>query len=193
MNRVRTIVVAVLAAVALAACGGTETVEYHGSYPTYESVDALYQKANLVVEARIGAAERVQELRPSVGGTDPKANPQAGTGQQAGAAEDVVVITVRQIEVVKVYKGDAKPGQQIDVGQLGGLYKGVNYVQAEATKLKGGDTYVLFLATYPDAPAALLNPNQAQYQLDASGGLNRAQGNTLQVTTADLRRLSAAK
>lgn len=105
----------------------------------------------------------------------------------------MVVITVRQVEVVKVYKGDAKPGQLIDVGQLGGLYKGVNHVQAEATKLKGGDTYVLFLATYPDAPAALLNPNQAQYQLDASGGLNRAQGNTLQLTTADLRRLSAAK
>lgn len=83
-----------------------------------------------------------------------------------------------------MYKGDAKPGQLIDVGQLGGSYKGVDYVQAEATKLKGGDTYVLFLETYPDAPAALLNPNQAQYQLDASGGLNRAQGNTSQLTPA---------
>lgn len=50
----------------------------------------------------------------------------------------------------------------------------------------------LFLATFPDAPASLLNGEQAQYAVDGSGGLRRFGANTLDFTRSDVAKLSAA-
>ncbi|HLL66636.1 MAG TPA: hypothetical protein VK453_12965 [Micromonosporaceae bacterium] len=189
MRAFAAVVAALLATGSVAACA-TKTIEYQGDYPMYESLEAIYAKANLVIEARIGAAERVQELRPTVTGTDPEANPQAGAGHPPAAVDDVVVVTVRPVEVVRTFKGDAKPGEVVEVGELGGEYKGVRYAQSGATSLKAGTTYLLFLEVYPAAPAALLNPTQAQYPVDAAGRLTPLKDNELRFTVDDLRKLS---
>ena len=59
--------------------------------------------------------------------------------------------------------------------------------------LKSGTTYLLFLAVFPDAPASLLNADQAQYTLDAAGALKGFGSNQLSFTRADVAKLSAGK
>lgn len=192
-----------LALVALAACSAqgpsassqaasSDVVEYHMDYPAYDTSDSLYQKADLVVEASVGTATRVQQLLPAAPPNDPKANPNAGTGNGVSAA-DGVVVTVFQATVTKVLKGTAKPGQAVEVKQLGGVFKGKTYQEVGATHLKSGTNYLLFLALFPDAPASLLNPTQGQYPLDSSGRPSSLPDNKITIAPADLARLTATK
>lgn len=187
-----------VAIMALAACSSNEggspaaatTVNYHMDYPSYDSPDSLYQKADLVVEAKIGETARVQEMTPSQKDTDPKANPNAGV---KGKAPQSLVVTIYQATVVKTFKGTKAVGDTVEVKQLGGVLKGVTYRESSTSALKPGGTYLLFLATFPDAPASLLNPSQGQYPVDAKGELAAVGGNAVKVSKSDLARLSPGK
>ncbi|WP_157244529.1 hypothetical protein [Nonomuraea typhae] len=183
----------VLAAMALlSACATAEPVVYSADYPAYESADKLYERASLVVEGTVtGAPARVQELRADKGGgSDPKLNPQAGLESAQQQPGSPVVISVYQVRVTKVFKGGAQPGQAVDVQQLGGTLRGVTYEESGAQVLRPGSGYVLFLETYPDAPAALLNPQQGQYPLDTAGNPVKLAQNPVTLTRDDLKRLS---
>lgn len=178
---------------ACSAGAGATPVPYHADYPAYESVDKLYEKATLVVEGTVTAAPaRVQELNADPAGEDPRLNPSAGVPAEKGVQQDAapVVVSVYQIQVTKVYKGEAQPGQAVDVQQLGGKANGVTYEEKDAQTLKHNTGYVFFLETYPNAPASLLNPQQGQYPLDASGNPTKLAANPITVTRDDLKRLS---
>jgi hypothetical protein len=168
-----------------------EVVEYQADYPIYDSADHLFGKANLVVRATVSPRPlRTQKLMPDTGSADPKLNPSAGApGAQPPDESDPVVITVYRATITKVHKGQAKAGQSVEIQQLGGVLGGITYREKHARPLAGGKNYLLFLQTFPDAPAALLNPLQGQYPLDRAGTPAPLSGNPIKVTNGDLKRL----
>ncbi|MEV0610294.1 hypothetical protein AB0I61_28400 [Polymorphospora rubra] len=171
-----------------AACVAESQVDY----PHYESPAALFDRANLVIEADLSPDSRVTLLEPDPPtGTDPAANPQAGMESESEPAAGALVITVYTARVVTVFKGEVRVGQNIEVKEMGGTLRGVRHEVAGAVPLNGGERYVLFLSTYPNAPASLLNPQQGQYRVDDSGALSAVPGNELALTRADLERLAA--
>ncbi|GAA1689830.1 hypothetical protein GCM10009733_102670 [Nonomuraea maheshkhaliensis] len=186
----------VLTALFVTACSShDETVLYRADYPQYESAGALFDRASLVVEARIvGAPRYLQEVtEPEPTTTDPQLNPEAGApAEAAGDQPDPppMVITVSTAQVVKVFKGEAKVGQTIEVKELGGVFDGVTYEEEHTSELKQDSGYVLFLETFPDSPAALLNPVQAKYPLDASNNPAPLPENTIKVTRTELETMS---
>lgn len=171
MSRPAAVVVAL--ALAVAGCGKAfgGRVVYQGDYPSYQSAAELLAKATLVIEAT-PARPRVDKLYPSGGSRD----------QDTG-----IVITVYAATVTKVHKGDRKPGDVVDVQQMGGLFDGVSYEQEGGVPFRQGTTYLLFLETFPDAPAALLNPTQAQYEVALDGSYRTVtDANTITVHGDDL-------
>ncbi|MEZ0073767.1 hypothetical protein [Planotetraspora sp. GP83] len=181
--------------VILGACAnsnGDKVITYHADYPAYDSADNLFNTADLIVEATVSTQPvSVQELKPDTAGDDPKLNPAAGAPTaEVAQPPDPVVISVYKASVTKVYKGAAQVGQSIDIQQLGGKLNGITYQEEEAHALQQNQGYVLFLQTYPDAPAALLNPLQGQYPLNAKGEPAQLQENPVALTSDDLNRLS---
>jgi hypothetical protein len=186
-------------AVFVAGCSaGESTILYEADYPAYDSPDALFDRATLVVEGRVTGTPRVlqqlEELPMDPQETDPRLNPNAGASQQAAAQaqEEPTVITVYSVEVLKVFKGEAKPGQIVEVKELGGQLDGVTYKEVDLISLQTEQSYTLFLETYPDSPAALLNPLQGKYPLDSSGNPQPLSDNPVKLTRNDLTRLDAA-
>lgn len=172
-----------------AACSGQKTVTYNPDYPSYDSLSALYTKADLVVEAKIEPGSRVLVLLPGAGSGDEKANPGGNIPADRGA----MVSTAYHATVLRAYKGAANAGQTIEVKQLGGQKDGTTYVEAGAEQLKPNQTYILFLATFPDSPASMLNPWQGQYPVDANGEPVTLQENSVRITRAELEKLARAK
>lgn len=147
----------------LVGLGACDALSGGGDYPSYGSVDELYRSASLVVQARIadGAERRQITIGP----------------------DTTAEYTVYRAEIERLFKGTTAD-QAVEVKQMTDGEDG-------AVSLNSGTTYVLFLETYSDVPASLLNPTQAQYLVDPSGRLIPVGDNTLQVTLADLERLSA--
>jgi hypothetical protein len=127
--------------------------------------------------------------------TDPRLNPEAGAPKNAPAAPapEPLVQTVRSVEISKVYKGNVRAGQTIEVKEMGGIVDGITYKIADSTPLSTDNSYTLFLETYPDSPASLLNPDQGKYPLDAAGNVSSLPGNSITMTTTDLDWLAARK
>lgn len=186
----------VFAAVFVTACSAhEEPVLYRADYPQYQSADALFDKATLVVEARIVGEPRYlqeKEEAPDPAETDPNLNPNAGAPAEVAAEPEAppTVITVYTAQVIKVFKGQAQVGQSIEVKELGGNFEGVTYAEEHTTPMNEDSGYVLFLETYPDSPAALLNPVQAKYPLDTSSNPAPLPENTLKLTRAELETMS---
>jgi hypothetical protein len=95
--------------------------------------------------------------------------------------------------VTKVFKGEPSATESVAVKQLCGKLNGIPHEVDGQTPLKPSNTYVLFLATYPDAPASLLNPTQAQYPVDKAGQSSSLPGNAISFTMSDLIRLADGK
>ncbi|MEV6816229.1 hypothetical protein, partial [Micromonospora sp. NPDC051296] len=186
------------AAVLLSAgCGGLNparpsTVLYEADHPSYLTADDLARRATLIIEARFGGQPRVEKEFPSDASdiTDPQLNPNAGVPEQEQLNDrTATVITVHRATVEKVHKGSVKPGDIIEVKELGGTLDGVRYENADSAPISTGRSYLLFLETYPDSPASLLNPLQGKYELDAAGNPVSAPGNTITLTGVDLAKL----
>ena len=158
----------VLLAVSVHGCGRTESS--HADYPGYSDLKSLFTSATLVVEAKVGPG-KVQELVIS-----------QETGEKA-------VYTVYDVTVEHTYKGENDP--VVPVKQAGGKLGRVSYVEDDAVALEPGTTVILFLETYVDSPASLLNPTQGQYRVDEAGGVTSLEGNPIRFSKPDLQRLSA--
>ncbi|MBN6055632.1 hypothetical protein JYK22_27115, partial [Nonomuraea sp. RK-328] len=187
---------AALAVLFLSACSAEEkTVVYAADYPAYDSADALFAGAKLVIEGRLTGDRRVMTVAEPPDDeteTDPQLNPNAGATPDGGTppAAPPTVMTVSSVEVLKVRKGLARVGQVIQVKELGGTLDGVTYEEADATPLKSGVTYMLFLETYPDSPASLLNPEQAKYVVTSTGAYSPMPDNPVRLEGTDVQRLS---
>lgn len=119
------LLLALSASVSCSGRNGTATVEYHPDYPFYETLEALYEQADLVVAARVERSEGVRDL--------------------SSDADSPIVYSVFRIVIAEVHKGGVRAGQAIDVKQLGGELDGTTYVAEDTAFLDPGGTYVLFL------------------------------------------------
>ncbi|MFG2045065.1 hypothetical protein [Dactylosporangium sp. NPDC048998] len=188
--------------VALAGCGHGDTrsaltgqqqvIEYRADYPSYPDLPALFQKADLVIEATVDQGAKTQYLRSSTPpANDPQLNPNAGMGKGEDATTTPIVVTVYQAKALKAYKGDVKVGTAVAVKQLGGTLDGKTFREAGAKPLREGGRYILFLSVFPDAPASLLNPDQGQYPVDSAGTVATISDTAPTFTIADLERAAA--
>ncbi|MEV6924095.1 hypothetical protein AB0M46_06220 [Dactylosporangium sp. NPDC051485] len=186
----------------LAGCGHNDTpstvpaqhqvIEYQADYPAYSDLPALFNKADLVIEATVNQGTKTQYLHSSTPpANDPQSNPNAGTKNGQDTTATPTVVTVFQAKVHKVYKGDANIDSTVAIKQLGGTLDGQTFVEAGAKPLREGGRYILFLTVYPDVPASLLNPDQAQYPLDSAGTLARISDTAPTFTVSDLEQLAA--
>lgn len=184
----------------ITACGSEKSqsaapaeVTYHASYPEFTSSEELYSKADLVIEVEVQPGTEVQNL--PAGGTDsddPRLNPEAGGGSGEQPAEDPVVVTVHKIRITELHKGVGNVGDIVEVKELGGDLDGTEYISEGTTPLIAGKPYLLFLTTFPDAPASMITPVQGQYPLDAAGEPQPLRGNKLKMTTEGLEQLTRA-
>ncbi|MFE2869294.1 hypothetical protein [Embleya sp. NPDC059259] len=180
----------------VAACGSSDSgssasdrVSYHAAFPEFASSDEMYATADSVVSGVVQPGSEVRELAPIVvDSDDPKLNPQAGT-EATEEPREPVVVTVHRVRITELHKGPGKVGDVIEVKQLGGTLGKTTYESQETTSLKAGTPYLLFLNTYPDAPASVLTPIQGQYTLDGQGAPQSLPNNKLKLTDADLKRL----
>ncbi len=143
-----------------------ETVLVNADYPYYNSLQELYDAADLVIVAR---NNRNESTILNIGNDIP--------------------YTVSSMSVTDVFKGD-KSIESIDVKQLGGLMDGVMYISQGVEQLVQDGEYLLFLETYDKSPASLLNPIQGMYYVEGSTVTARPE-NSIAVTLEDLSALSA--
>lgn len=143
-----------------------ETAFVNADYPYYNSLQELYDAADLVIVARNNRNESTV----------------LNTGNE-------IPYTVSNMSVIDVFKGD-KSIDSIDVKQLGGLMDGVMYISQDVEQLAQDGEYLLFLETYDKSPASLLSPVQGMYYVEGSTVTARPE-NSIAVTLEDLSALSA--
>lgn len=143
-----------------------ETVFVNADYPYYNSLQELYDAADLVIVARNNCNE---STILNIGNEIP--------------------YTVSSMSVTDVFKGD-KSIDSIDVKQLGGLMDGVMYISQGVEQLVQDGEYLLFLETYDKSPASFLSPVQGMYYVEGSTVTARPE-NSIAVTLEDLSALSA--
>lgn len=183
-------------ALLLAACTTeappAETVIYEADYPEFESVESLVAATELSIVGTV-LDQRVEELYPEVGGSgDPTLDPQAGLGVDELSLLQPVIVTISRVEVTEVIRGDVTEGDIVEVSQLGGLFDGVDYREAATTVLEPGAEYVLLLSQHEDAPADLLNPEQALFLVEDDEGTLELVGSASEATVASIDELSEA-
>ncbi|WP_141131615.1 hypothetical protein [Anaerovirgula multivorans] len=130
------------------------TTIVYADYPYYPSIDALAEKAAIIIEGTI-VDSRVEEI-------DHRMNPSSDT------PPSMMVYTVYTVEVSNSYKGDVEPGETIEIKQIGGEGKTMVYIVGEEDNVNFVENrkYVMFLRTYENFPASLLNPIQACYSYE---------------------------
>lgn len=168
-----------LLAVVLASCASPragesnepEVVEYQGDYPQYDAVDQLCQDAELVaVVSPIRSEVREVDISAPPGDTEVE-NPRLGTDEAETAEPVLIVQTVTTVRVDAVARGKANVGDELEIGQPGGLFKDVLY-EADAYDFDQSKQSLVFLDVWPnDVPASPLNPTQAAYAVSADGAV----------------------
>ena len=145
-----------------------ETVSVLVDYPWYESVEALYGRADLVIEGKV-ISSRVEWMNHAIEPSEEdKDDPYLNPGGDTDPGE--MVTTIYTVEVHDIYKGSA--GETIELMDFGGETDSVICTCPDAADIEMDAEYVLFLSTSElrENAAWLLNPTQ---------GLYRIQGDTL--------------
>jgi hypothetical protein len=205
MRSMRVLIGAVaLAAVAVGSvgCAGTSgegraVVEYAADYPAYDTAKQIVQASELIVRG-VTVGQRVEQMRPEISTEgDPAANPQAGLSAEEAERVPPVIVTISTVRVVETIKGSVRPGELVEVSQLGGEFQGTKYAEADTRLLSTTDTaeYVLLLAGHgPGKPYDLLNPAQAMFKVEAGEQLNSvASEGSLGTWTLDELRAEASR
>lgn len=167
--RKRTLLVIAGAMLVLVAPACTKEVTSSAEYEHFETLEDMWRRANLVIEGRLGA--------------DPEVLVLAGNDYPH---------TMHDVEVLRTWKGDAEPGETIQVKEeVSVSYRGVRYRVEDEAPLTPGETYLLFLDDFPcyegETPAALVNPREGQYLL-RNGEPVASELNSFEVTEPDLER-----
>ncbi len=139
-------------------------LKLHPDYPEYENIETLYDEADLV------AVCESTENRPTL--------------LNVGFNDSEIPYTISNFKIKDVLKGDDSLNS-IDVKQLGGTFGKVKYVSDDIEQFENNSTYLLFLKTYDDAPASLLNPVQGMYHIDGSDIISRS-GNDIETNLSYL-------
>ncbi len=134
-----------------------KTVTISADYPEYDSVEALTDRADLIVQGTVKEMQ-YKQIDISLG---------------KGRDDSLSPYTVYTVAVDEVFKSDGNVGETIEVKVPGGIFDGVAYVieGVDSPLLEKDQSYVLFLATYENLPASLLNLTQAAYEIGEDGKL----------------------
>lgn len=157
-----------------------KTVRTDATFANYTSAEQMTTEATDVVQAKFTGKTRVVEIGPSAPapGADEKSNPSLNA-PSADVPNDKIVYTVYEMRAQKVFKGTLKPGQTFEVKQMGGLVGKVRYMPEESAPLDQGNSSLLFMVSFPDAPASILNPTQGLYRVDDTGAARALPGNSV--------------
>jgi hypothetical protein len=154
-------------------------------YPWYDSIDTLYEKADMVIRAKI-LDSRVEWMSHGIEqgakeGSDQILNPGAKN-------DDKVITTIYTAEINAIYKGS--PVTTIEVLQLGGETDTEIYMYEGTQQINIKKEYVMFLSksTLNENAAWLLNNIQAIYKVEGKNLIKFPQ-NTLDLTYEDLTML----
>ncbi len=151
-------ILTVLAALLLAGCSsGAGSADY----PHYDH-EELISKASEIVEVKVvsvrdGAIEPTQPNEKD----DPKQSP-------GGSEASSVPAQIFTVEPIKTFKNDVPT--KLQVAQVGDK----NSPEAGQYTLKVGESYVLFLETYPDSPASIVGGNQGIFTRTDDGKIKSA-------------------
>ncbi len=136
-----------------------QVAKIYCDYPYYSSVDALTEKADLIIKGTI-MDSRVEEndYRIEIDEENKLLNPGGKTTSHN------FVHTVYTVSVSESYKGDVEPDEIIEVKEMGGETETTKYIAEESVTFTKNKEYVMFLATYENGiPSSLLNPIQGAY------------------------------
>ncbi|MDC3418342.1 hypothetical protein [Aquibacillus salsiterrae] len=152
-----------------------------GFYKSYSDVDELAEKADLVIEGKV-LGSRVEVLDMTKEPENPTEENAPGEVQQIER-----IYTISKVEVTKVYKGEVEKQEIIEVKQIGGETENAILIPEEGAYLKENKKVVLFLESYEDSPASLLNPIQAQYTIEGNK-IVKLKDNNLKLELKDLKK-----
>ncbi|WP_434751506.1 hypothetical protein [Paenibacillus amylolyticus] len=143
-------------------------------YPSYGSVDALSDRADTIVKGNV-IQTRVEALNDltQADSQDQNTINTAGSTANEQASFDKIY-TIYTIQVTESYKGVYTAGDQLEVKQLGGQLGNTEIINDDRLKLMPAKDYVLFLETYVDTPASLLNSVQSLYVVKPTPKANQA-------------------
>ncbi|GGG09240.1 hypothetical protein [Paenibacillus aceti] len=165
---------------------GKQEVLIDASFPKYNNLDELENRANLIIEGRVLSSTfkflNVAE-RPSQPGDD-QLNP--GT---TPADSPPIPYTIYDVEVQKVYKGAVTEKETIQVKQVGGENQQTIFKVNDTSELKEEGDYIMFLATFDNSPASLLNPIQGSYEL-VNNQIIASDKNLIKLEINDLKQLT---
>ena len=160
-------------------------------YAWYDSIDALYKKADLVIKGKV-LGSRVEWMSHVIEPTaEEKSDPVLNPGGEIDD-DDEMITTIYTVEISVVYKGSA--GKTIDVLQLGGETDTATYSYEGTPEITINKEYILFLSesTLYENAAWLLNNAQALYKVEGND-LIKLPKNTLELTYEDLTRLEESQ
>ena len=153
---------------------------FHAEWRSYKSIDELAAATErYIVKVKV-LDERAKRINSSLTPSMPSYN----------------INTVNRLHVLEVFKGNARPGEIIEVRQEGGLLDNVHLINEDFVPLMVGDELVVFLygvdpEEYKEFPVAkfavLVSPWQAFYRADTLKSLHP--DNDLVLTRADLARI----
>ena len=150
--------------------GKLQVIHIHGDFPMYDSIGDLSSAATDIVRAKI-LDERVENINIWMPRLDEYGNPIGFESYDPDEFpflfEAYYIFTVYRLYVLDVFKGDAVPGDIMEVKLIGGQYGNVVLVNDDYVPLIIGDDLVFFLETYDmeNMPASLLNPVQSAYRV----------------------------
>jgi len=127
-------------------------------YPHYSSIGILAEKADLVIEGTI-IDSRVEEIDTRI--RTNIENEQLNPGGEIPSSKHIY--TVYTIKISNSYKGNVKPGDTIEVKQIGGETETIVYTVEGSVKLASNEKYVMFLSTCENTPPSFLNSTQSSY------------------------------
>lgn len=161
-----------------------EVIYTSALYKNYDDVKSLEDYSDLIVKGTV--------IGTTVDWIDASMDPDATDDERSNPGGEVdrtkEIFTVHKVRVDNSYKGDIEKGDIIEVKQFGGETENTIMIDEDVTYLEEDKEYILYLETYEDSPATLLNPIQAYYRYD-NGKIIKNPQNSLTLNIDTLEKL----
>lgn len=163
------------------------TVIAKADYPYYEDESAIYEKASLVIRGKV-IDKRMEYMSQVIELTkEQKDDPQLNPGGDVD--EEKEMFTIYKVQVIDSFKGDVVKDDVVEIKQFGGETKDTIYIEEGAPQISQNGEYIMFLESYEDSPATLLNNTQSLYNIEDNKIINYVE-NDFNMTIEKLEKLS---
>ncbi|MCG7376709.1 hypothetical protein MH215_06865 [Paenibacillus sp. ACRSA] len=158
------------------------TVIASEDFPNYSSINDLSDRADTIIKGNV-IQTRVEVLNDRVQAPEADQENAQKVTLEAGNEELAFdkIYTIHTIQVAESYKGAFVAGDTLEVKQLGGQLNNTEIINDDHVSLIPTKDYVLFLETYEDTPASLLNSIQSLYVIKPA---SKSSQSTEQQTTS---------